>query len=486
MTKLADRDKLLEIERTLKLLDTKMRTEKLSFYEPYDKQREFHDMGFTMPERLLMAGNQLGKTEAGAAEMAMHLTGQYGSDWLGRRFNKPIRAWVGGPTGQAVREAAQKKLLGEIGAGYGTGFLPKECLSPDKMYLARGVSNLYDVVLVKHRDAKNRHDGWSQVAFKTYEMGREKWQGDTLDLIWLDEEPPMEIYTEALARISATKGMLYLTFTPLKGMSEVVRRFLHGSDGKLGKVTMTIEDIKHIPAEERQAVIDRYPEHEREARTLGVPMLGEGRVFKFPEKDVRCPEFPVPYHWPMMWAVDFGVDHPFAAVLMAWDRDADVLYVLHAIRMKGKLPIDHAAALKPFGKEIPVVWPHDGHQRREFEGQLMPLVKVYKNHGLRMLPQHATFEDGSNSVEAGIMMMQERFRLGKLKVFAHCTEWFEEYREYHRKEGLLVKEHDDLMAATRYGVMARRMAKIVGADPVSGKQENGQKIAQGVDFDVFA
>ena len=48
---------------------------------------------------------------------------------------------------------------------------------------------------------------------------------------------------------------------------------------------------------------------------------------------------------------------------------------------------------------------------------------------------------------------------GRLKVFAHLEEWFDEFRLYHRKDGLVVKEFDDLMAATRYGVIALRFAK---------------------------
>lgn len=66
----------------------------------------------------------------------------------------------------------------------------------------------------------------STLLFKAYEQGRQKWQGDTLDVVWFDEEPPAEIYTEGLARIAARKGFVYLTFTPLKGASEVVMNFL--------------------------------------------------------------------------------------------------------------------------------------------------------------------------------------------------------------------------------------------------------------------
>ena len=37
----------------------------------------------------------------------------------------------------------------------------------------------------------------------------------------------------------------------------------------------------------------------------------------------------------------------------------------------------------------------------------------------------------------------------------------EEYRDYHRKDGLIVKERDDIMSATRIGVMARRFGRPV-------------------------
>ncbi len=104
------------------------------------------------------------------------------------------------------------------------------------------------------------------------------------------------------------------------------------------------------------------------------------------------------------------------------------------------------------GRQSPVAWPQDATQRREFEGRLEPLAKVYKAHGLNMLPSHATFPDGSNSTELGILQMQERFASARLKGFASCTEWFEEYRQYYRRDGQLVKVRDDLMSATRVGV----------------------------------
>src|SRR5262249_16779494 len=100
-------------------------------------------------------------------------------------------------------------------------------------------------------------------------------------------------------------------------------------------------------------------------------------------------------------------------------------------------------------------------QRKEFEGELLPLAKIYKAHGLKMLPGPATFPDGTRSTEAGLMLMGERFRAKQLRVFRTCTDWFEEYRQYHRSEGKIVKLRDDLMSATRVGVMAIRHASPV-------------------------
>ena len=61
--------------------------DRLKYYKPYPKQRDFHAAGATARERLLMAGNQLGKTLAGGFEVAMHATGRYPDWWRGKRFD---------------------------------------------------------------------------------------------------------------------------------------------------------------------------------------------------------------------------------------------------------------------------------------------------------------------------------------------------------------------------------------------------------------
>lgn len=170
-----------------------------------------------------MAANRFGKTVCGAAEMAIHLTGRYPSWWVGKRFDRPVRAWAAGVTNESTRDVVQEKLIGPPARSelWGTGMIPGDALGT--IDSARGITNLIDTVSVKHVSG-----GWSNLQFKSYERGREKWQGAALEVLWLDEEPPEDIYMEGLTRTNETGGIVFLTFTPLLGMSTVVLRFLSG------------------------------------------------------------------------------------------------------------------------------------------------------------------------------------------------------------------------------------------------------------------
>ena len=205
--------------------ETARRTQenRLKVYTPYTKQVEFHALGASKRERLLMASNRFGKTECGGAETAMHLTGLYPEWWVGKRFDHPIKAWAAGVTSESTRDVVQDKLLGppSRSEALGTGYVPKALIAD--VSPARGIADAIDTVSIEHVSG-----GYSTLQFKSYERGREKWQGSALHVLWLDEECPMDIYMEGLTRTNETKGIVYLTFTPLKGMSDVVMRFLYG------------------------------------------------------------------------------------------------------------------------------------------------------------------------------------------------------------------------------------------------------------------
>lgn len=441
----------------LAAIEKELSRRRLESYEAYAKQSEFHAAGSTHRERLLIAANQVGKTLAGAAEMAMHLTGRYPSDWQGRRFSRGIAAWASGVTGESVRDTTQRLLVGRPGE-YGTGMIPAECIASEPKR-AMGVADLLDSVTVKHASGGN-----SRLYFKRYEQGREKWQGETLDIVWFDEEPPPDIYSEGLTRTNATGGMAYMTFTPLQGMSEVVMRFLHESSPDRHVTYMTIDDAEHYTPEQRAAIVASYPAHEREARAKGIPTLGSGRIFPIEEESIIVQPFKIPGHWPRINGLDFGWDHPAAGVQAAWDRDTDCWYVVKAHRAREQTPILFAPTVKAWGAWVPCAWPHDGLQHDKGSGKALAIQ--YADAGLKMLKNHATHApapgepegSGGNGVEAGLSDMLDRMQTGRLKVFAGLDDWLQEFRMYHRKDGRVVKERDDLMSATRYGLMMRRKA----------------------------
>jgi phage terminase large subunit-like protein len=455
---------------------------KLTDYRPYAKQRAFHAAGKDHRERLLMAGNQLGKTLSAGAETAMHLTGRYPDWWDGHVKTKPFHAWVSGVTGESTRDNPQRILYGPIGS-VGTGMIPKDAIIDTSP--RRGLADAVDTMIIRFGGGADVQQGQCILGFKSYDQGREKWQGPTLGLVWYDEEPPEDIYSEGMTRTNVGLCPVYITFTPLKGMSEVVRRFYPLAQASPGThVTMMgIEDAEHYSPEERAAIIASYPKHERDARTKGLPQLGSGRVFPIDEDEIKCAAFNIPAHWPQIGGLDFGWDHPSAGVKLAWDRDADCVYVIAAHRQREQTPAMFAAAVKPWGAHpdgsqwLPWSWPHDGLQHDKGSGE--QLAAQYRSQGLRMLPMRATFEDGSFGVEAGIAQMLDRMQSSRFKVFSHLEDWFEEFRLYHRKDGLIVKKGDDLISASRYALMMARNAIVKTKVATTNAKPQGRATAGG-------
>lgn len=437
----------------------------LARYRPYPKQAEFHAAGRTYRERLLKAGNQLGKTWSAAYETAMHLCGRYPDWWQGHTWGRPVSGWAAGVTNEVVRDSIQLLFLGKL-EHFGTGTIPRDALKEWNM--RRGLQDAVETIIVRHGGGGDVQAGESILGIKSYEQGREKFQAATLDLVWLDEEPDLDIYTESLTRTNATGGIVYMTFTPLKGMTDTVKRFLIDKVPGTHVTTMTIHDAGHYTPEVRAQIIASYPPHEREARVNGTPTLGSGRIFPIVEASITCPPFVIPAHFARIGGLDFGWDHPSAAVEIAWDRETDVIFVTKAHRQKEVTPLLFAETLRPWGGEwMPWAWPSDGLQKTSANAGI-PIAKQYRAQRLNLTEHHATHEPepdkdegqglGSTSVDAGLLEMLDRMQTGRLKVFSNLGDWFEEFRMYHRKDGKIVKIDDDLMDATRYALMMKRHA----------------------------
>lgn len=454
------RDEKLELLALAEEQAVRKAHNRLKDYCPYAKQREFHNLGAVKRERMLAAGNQLGKTYSAAAEVAFHLTGRYPADWEGKRYDRPNHWLAGSESGELTRRGVQRLLLGkDPKTDPGTGSIPADCIIG--ITWSRHVNELVDTVRIRHVTG-----GTSTISLKSYDQGRGKWQADTVDGIWFDEEPPEDIYMEGLTRTNVSFGPVLVTCTLLKGMTSIASRFWKERDKypDVGLVVMTIHDVDHYSPEDRARIIASYPAHEREARTMGTPSLGSGRIFPVTEESIKVDAFAIPDHWPQIGGMDFGYDHPFGAARLAWDRDNDVIYVIACYRKREATPVIHAAALRPWGDRLPWAWPHDGLQHDKGSGD--QLAEQYRKQGLSMLGERATFPDGGNGVEAGVMDMLDRMQTGRWKVFSHLNDYFEEFRMYHRKDGKIVKLMDDILSASRYALMMIRFATIA-APPIT-------------------
>lgn len=187
--------------------------------ELYIKHLEFFKAGAIHQERAAIAGNRVGKTTLACVEKTFHLTGRYPHWWAGRRFTHPVEWWAAGETSETTRDILQFELLGPLDQ-IGTGLIPKDCIIGDPTR-RRGVADAIDTVRVRHVSG-----GVSSLGFKSYDQGREKFQGTAKHGISLDEEPDSSVYFECLARLMTTNGLMICTFTPLLGMSEIVQLFL--------------------------------------------------------------------------------------------------------------------------------------------------------------------------------------------------------------------------------------------------------------------
>jgi phage terminase large subunit-like protein len=190
--------------------------------ELYPKHLEFFRLGATVEERCFMAANRVGKTVAGGSETTLHLTGRYPDWWEGRRFAKPVDWWAAGKTGETTRDIVQHELLGPVGE-WGTGLIPGDDLVRVKP--RSGIADAVDTIHVKHLSG-----GTSRLKFKSYDQGRQSFEGTKKDGIWCDEEPPFDVYGECVLRTAATVpgqagGVIMLTFTPMLGLSETALYF---------------------------------------------------------------------------------------------------------------------------------------------------------------------------------------------------------------------------------------------------------------------
>ena len=444
---LPEREKLTE---ALQVLADDQKYNRLAYFFPeeglfrralYPKHVDFFTAGATFRERAFIAANRSGKSEAGAYEVTCHATGIYPEWWKGRKIKRPSLIWVGGDTATTVRDIIQKKLVGEDIDAMGSGMLPKESIIIDKCKKRRNVADALEIIAVRHISG-----GETRIVLKTYEQGRSTWQGTEVDFIWVDEECPQDVYSEALIRLMTTGGSIITTFTPLKGVTELVLSFLDNDQNSdavdpVYVTTCSWDDVPHLTAEDKRYMLSRTPPQLRRARSEGIPTVGEGLVYPVDPETYIVPDMPIPVHWKKLYGMDVGWKKT-AAVWGAWDMDNDVIYVYSNHSQGMAEPTIHAKAIKARGEWINGEIDPAARGRSQIDGA--KLLDMYLAEGLNVYP-------ANNAVEAGIFEIWERLTTGRLKIMQSCAPILREMTLYHRDDnGCIVKKNDHSLDALRY------------------------------------
>lgn len=411
--------------------------------EGYVKHMSFLEAGCKYRQRAFLAANRVGKSETGAFEITCHATGRYPHWWKGRRFDEPTKIWVVGKTGETVRDTVQVALLGNPGQ-WGTGMLPGD----DIIHVTKNNSRA-DIVTVKHVSG-----GISTIGFKTNDSGRQAFEGTAMDVIWLDEECDAPIWSECLARTMTTNGIIFTTFTPLKGLTDLITSLI--KDGNLDTPcdgvsisTCSWDDAPHLPDDVKKEMLALLPPHQRLARSAGVPQLGAGVIYPIDPESYKIAPFEIPKHWLRITGMDVGWKRT-AAIFGAINPDDGMIYCYSEHYVGEAEPIVHATAIKSRG-DSPIVIDTAAHGRSQLDGH--NLFDMYKEMGLDLY-------NANKAVESGIYAVWELFSAGKLKIFSSCTNMLSELKTYRRDEqGRIVKSNDHLCDALRYMVMTREHAK---------------------------
>jgi phage terminase large subunit-like protein len=448
-------DELQRAVELLKLHEEEKRFNRINYFKPYGWQEEYITASAENKQLLAMTGNRCGKTYTGGFIMACHLTGLYPEWWEGYRFDKPIMAWAAGISTVTTRDILQSELLGNPvdPTAWGTAAIPRDMIirTVNKV----GTPHAVESVVVKHVSG-----GSSILTFKSYEMSQDKFMGTAIDLLWLDEECPQDVFTQCITRTATTNGITYMTFTPEHGLTPIVNDFMN--DLKEGQflVRASWDDAPHLNEATKEQLLSVYSPMEREMRSKGVPELGSGVIFPIADDDIVVEPFAIPEHWIKLIGIDLGFDHPNGAAYVTKDPGNDTYYLVDEYSERKQTVPMHAIGIRGLGGDtIPCQFPHDAF-KHDAGGSGKQFIKLYEAQGIKAVP--TTFSNpptvdgkpGGNSVEFGLHWMLDKMQSGKLKVFSTCRKWLQEKATYHRKDGKVIALDDDMISASRYAFLS--------------------------------
>lgn len=274
-------------------------------YVPHAKQLIFHQS--TARGKLFIGGNRSGKTVGGAAEAVMRLTGKHRF-----RDNLPPPPVRGRAIGVDFTDGIEKIMKPEIA----------RWLPPSEL-INGSWEDSYDKQL-----RTLTLDNGSFIEFMSYEQLLEKFAGTSRHFIWMDEEPPEDIFIENKTRLIDTAGDWWITMTPVEGMTWVHDSLyepgIKGTDPNILVVQVDMTENPALNMGEVEQFLSSLSEDDRKARKEGKFVELGGLVYKnFSDRHILDPFMP-PLEWLHIGTMDHGFTNPTCWLWMAIDSEGRV------------------------------------------------------------------------------------------------------------------------------------------------------------------
>ena len=447
-----------------------MQYDQLKYFRPFKHQLDFFKTGTTSNRRGLLAANRSGKSVATCYEAAYHLTGLYPDWWQGRKFDEPTRVFAAGESWSQVALVLQKELMGTEDAKLkfklGTGAIPKRLIQEDT--IRSDGSNIISV------EIRHKSGGLSTLLFGNYTQEVRNMQGFKLHLAIFDEQPPDDMFSELTTRTATLQGQVLCSFTPLKGLNGLVRKFWDRTEGYT-HVRVSWDDLPEMDPwgdpfflkADREQLLRDYLPHERDARTKGIPVMGTGAVFPllhWPTYKTTDIDFDLMPTMERVISLDLGlINDKTVMSFMGIDKTEGVIYLHRQIVMQGRteaLPDNYIQYLMDrncYG--TPIALPPDASRPGVYTLTSESVREVFEAHGLNVIrnpifnPPDAQGRTTNNKAY-GINLMRQMMEKGQFLINENCRHFLDEAGSYYVDERGKFSDPDDTIDSARYGFLA--------------------------------
>jgi len=446
-----------------------MRYNQLKYFRPFEHQKKFFATGAQSDRRGILAANRIGKTVSTCFELAVHLTGEYPEWWTGKRFNKPIAAFVAGESWDQVARVLQDELMGssdgKITQDIGTGTIPRANIVFETMR-SEG-ANIMSVE-IKHRSGQK-----SRLTFGNYTQEVRNMQGFKLDIVVFDEQPPDDMFSELVTRTATLQGQVLCSFTPLKGLNGLVSKFWNREEG-YDFVRVSWDDVPEydpwgqpfLLQETRRQLERDYLPHEREARIAGKPVMGKGAVFQlrtWPTYKTGDYDFKTMNDIERIIALDLGLVNDATVITLMYSNPKEqLLWLDRQIIVKGveeANPVNYVNhLLRPEVFGCPIVLPADAGTQGRYTMSALSIRELFEQYGLNVDPHpimNPPDPEGrqTNHKSYGINMMRQMLEAGTFMINDSCQTFITQAQNYYVDEKGRFSDPDDAIDSARYALM---------------------------------